>query len=83
MSLLTSGNNRARPYVVLGKPCPHPDRVMPDFEPDDTRPNDRQPLLDLSLVVVAFQTGVDLVTQGLPPDTFAARWLAQVGVSRG
>jgi hypothetical protein len=37
----------------------------------------------LGLVVVAFRTGVDLVTQGLPPDAFAAKWLAQVGVSRG
>ncbi|HEY0644364.1 MAG TPA: hypothetical protein VGD39_13145 [Nocardioides sp.] len=37
----------------------------------------------LGLVVFAFQAGIDLVTQGLPPDTFAARWLAQVGVSRG
>ena len=40
--------------------------------------------LDLfGLVVLAFQAGLDLVTQELPPDTFAARWLAQVGVSRG
>ena len=37
----------------------------------------------LGLVVLAFQAGLDLVTQELPPDTFAARWLAQVGVSRG
>ena len=37
----------------------------------------------LGLVVLAFQAGIDLVTQELPPDTFAARWLAQVGVNRG
>lgn len=37
----------------------------------------------LGLVVVAFRAGLDLVTAGLPPDTLAARWLAQVGVSRG
>jgi ABC-type uncharacterized transport system permease subunit len=129
---------------------------MPDLDPDDVRPTDRQPLLDLSLpqlvagataaatsailisrlgllgtvlgaafasvvsavvtaglvggwhrvrtvpsrfprnvsgmvvtavalglVVVAFQAGIDLVTRDLPPDTFAGRWLAQVGLSRG
>jgi hypothetical protein len=37
----------------------------------------------LGLVVVAFRAGVDLVTQDLPPDTFAGRLLAQIGVSRG
>ena len=37
----------------------------------------------LGLVVLAFQTGIDLVTQGLPPDAFATKWLTQVGVSRG
>lgn len=37
----------------------------------------------LGLVVVAFRTGVDLVTAGLPHDAFAARWLAQLGVNRG
>ena len=37
----------------------------------------------LGLVVVAFQTGIGLVTQDLPRDTFAARWLAEVGLSRG
>ncbi|MDR7252522.1 ABC-type uncharacterized transport system permease subunit [Nocardioides sp. BE266] len=37
----------------------------------------------LGLVVFAFQAGIHLVTQGLPPDTFASRWLAQIGVSRG
>jgi ABC-type tungstate transport system substrate-binding protein len=129
---------------------------MPDLDPDDVRPTDRQPLLDLSLpqlvagataaatsailisrlgllgtvlgaafasvvsavvtaglvggwhrvrtvpsrfprnvngmvvtavalglVVVAFQAGIDLVTRDLPPDTFAGRWLAQVGLSPG
>ena len=35
------------------------------------------------LVVVAFRAGIDLVTEGLPPDTFAGRWLAEVGISRG
>jgi hypothetical protein len=37
----------------------------------------------LGLLVVAFHTGVDLVTQDLPRDTFAARWLAEVGLTRG
>lgn len=37
----------------------------------------------LGLVVFAFRAGVELVTDGLPPDAFAARWLAQIGVSRG
>ena len=36
----------------------------------------------LALLVVAFRTGVDLITADLPRDTFAARWLAEVGVSR-
>lgn len=39
--------------------------------------------LALGLVVVAFRTGVELVAQDLPADTFAGRWLAQIGVSRG
>jgi hypothetical protein len=39
--------------------------------------------LALGLVVLAFQTGIGLVTQDLPSDTFAARWLAEVGLSRG
>jgi hypothetical protein len=39
--------------------------------------------LALGLVVVAFRAGIDLATAGLPPDTFAARWLAQVGLTRG
>lgn len=37
----------------------------------------------LGLVVVAGQAGLELVTQDLPRDTFAARWLAEIGVSRG
>ena len=37
----------------------------------------------LGLVVVAFRAGVQLATAELPPGTFAARWLAQIGVSRG
>ncbi len=37
----------------------------------------------LGLVAFAFQAGVHLVTQDLPPDTFASRWLAQIGVDRG
>ena len=37
----------------------------------------------LGLVVFAFRAGIQLVTDGLPPDAFAARWLAQLGVSRG
>ncbi|WP_439936894.1 hypothetical protein ACS3YM_13230 [Nocardia sp. N13] len=38
--------------------------------------------LALGLVVLAFQAGIDLATAGLPPDAFAAKWLAEVGVSR-
>lgn len=37
----------------------------------------------LGLVVLAARTGVELVTRDLPPDTFAARWLAEIGVRRG
>lgn len=37
----------------------------------------------LGLVVLAARAGLDLVTQDLPRDTFAARWLAEIGVSRG
>lgn len=37
----------------------------------------------LGLVVFAFQAGLELVTEGLPADAFAARWLAEIGVSRG
>jgi uncharacterized membrane protein (UPF0136 family) len=35
----------------------------------------------LALLVVAFHTGVDLLTADLPQDTFAARWLSEVGLS--
>lgn len=34
----------------------------------------------LGLVAVALHTGVDLLTRDLPRDTFAARWLAEIGV---
>ncbi|UFN46212.1 hypothetical protein [Nocardioides okcheonensis] len=37
----------------------------------------------LGLVVFALHTGVTLLTRDLPADTFAARWLAEVGISRG
>lgn len=37
----------------------------------------------LGLVVLASRAGLELVTQDLPRDTFAARWLAEIGVSRG
>jgi ABC-type uncharacterized transport system permease subunit len=37
----------------------------------------------LGLVVLAAQAGLQLVTEDLPRDTFAARWLAEIGVSRG
>ncbi|MDT0188275.1 hypothetical protein Q9S36_49615 [Microbacterium sp. ARD31] len=37
----------------------------------------------LGLVAFAFQAGVHLLSQDLPPDTFAGRLLAQIGVSRG
>ncbi|WP_374456074.1 hypothetical protein [Nocardioides sp.] len=37
----------------------------------------------LGLVAFAFQAGIDLVTQDLPSDTFAGRWLAQIGLNRG
>lgn len=36
----------------------------------------------LGLLVVAFHTGVDLVTADMPRDSFAARWLAEIGLSR-
>jgi hypothetical protein len=35
--------------------------------------------LALGLVVIAFRTGVQLTTQDLPADSFAGRWLAQIG----
>ncbi|HEY3529467.1 MAG TPA: hypothetical protein VGK78_09975 [Nocardioides sp.] len=34
----------------------------------------------IALVVVAFHTGVGLVTQGIPADSFAGRLVAQVGL---
>ena len=34
----------------------------------------------LALVVTAFHTGLDLLTTDLPPDTFAARLLTQLGL---
>jgi uncharacterized membrane protein (UPF0136 family) len=34
----------------------------------------------LALMAVAFHTGVDLLTADLPRDTFAARWLSEVGL---
>ena len=37
----------------------------------------------LGLVAFALHTGVDLLTQDLPRDTLAARWLAEIGVSPG
>ena len=37
----------------------------------------------LGLVVLAARAGLELVTQDLPRDTFAARWLAEIGVNRG
>lgn len=37
----------------------------------------------LGLVVVAGRAGFELVMQDLPGDTFAARWLAEIGVNRG
>lgn len=37
----------------------------------------------LGLVAFAFQAGLQLVTQDLPPHTFASRWLSQIGVTRG
>ena len=38
----------------------------------------------LGLLVVAFHTGVDLITADIPRDTFAARWLSEIGLlSRG
>ena len=36
----------------------------------------------LGLIVLAFHTGIDLVTADLPRDTFAARWLSEVGLTR-
>lgn len=35
--------------------------------------------LAVGLTLVAFRTGVQLVTQDVPADSFAGRWLAQLG----
>lgn len=37
----------------------------------------------LGLLVFAFHTGLDLLTADVPRDTFAGRWLSEVGLSRG
>jgi hypothetical protein len=37
-------------------------------------------VLATALVVVAFHTGLDLVTRGLPADSFAGRLVADVGL---
>ncbi len=34
----------------------------------------------IALVVVAFHTGLDLVTRGIPADSFAGRLIAQTGL---
>jgi hypothetical protein len=36
--------------------------------------------LAITLVVLAFHTGLDLVTRGIPADSFAGRLVAQVGL---
>ena len=36
----------------------------------------------VTAMALAFRAGVDLVTQDLPTNTFAGRWLAQVRLSR-
>ncbi|PUA82251.1 hypothetical protein [Nocardioides currus] len=36
----------------------------------------------LALLVVAFHTGVDLLTADVPHSSFAGRWLAEVGLDR-
>ena len=48
MSLLTSGNNRRSPVVLLGSLSPTPLREMSETPQPDRQP-DRQPFLDLSL----------------------------------
>jgi hypothetical protein len=35
----------------------------------------------ITLVVLAFHTGLDLVTRGIPADSFAGRLLAQTGLT--
>jgi hypothetical protein len=37
-------------------------------------------VLAIALVVVAFHTGLDLVTRGIPADSFAGRLIAQTGL---
>jgi hypothetical protein len=37
----------------------------------------------IALLVVAFHTGVDLLTADIPRNTFAARWLSEIGLSPG
>ena len=37
----------------------------------------------VALLVLAFNSGVDLLTADLPRDTFAARWLSEIGLARG
>lgn len=39
-------------------------------------------LVTLGLLVLAFRTGVDLLTADLPPGSNASRWLAEMGLSR-
>ena len=36
--------------------------------------------LAIALVVLAFHTGLDLVTRGIPADSFAGRLVAQTGL---
>jgi hypothetical protein len=38
-------------------------------------------VLGITLVVLAFHTGLDLVTRGIPADSFAGRLLAQTGLT--
>ncbi len=37
--------------------------------------------LAVTLVVLAFHTGLDLVTRGIPANSFAGRFVAQIGLS--
>jgi hypothetical protein len=37
-------------------------------------------VLAITLVVLAFHTGLDLVTRGIPADSFAGRLMAQTGL---
>jgi hypothetical protein len=38
-------------------------------------------VLGITLVVLAFHTGLDLVTRGIPADSFAGRLIAQTGLT--